>query len=153
MSEDIIGIPLTPLPMVLTRGRDFVWGFENLGTNDSPEAFPAGDLYFELDTGGQHNAIQRVGVLHANGGTYKLGFNGNYPSAPDIDYNDISENPQNQPGDITDYLERVPTASIQYFPQPTTVGLGNVKVSPVELYPEWRLISSCQVLRRMRFSL
>ncbi len=134
----VIGTELEQDTLVLTRGRDFIWNFVNKDINGSPVNYPAGDLYFELDTGGKHNAIQRVGVLHANGGTYKLGFNGVYPAAPDIDYNDISVNPQNQPGDITDYLERVSTAGILHFPTPSVVGLGNVKVSDVELYPEWR---------------
>lgn len=135
---DTIGLELDIDTLYLTRGRDFKWLWEQQDSSGTPVDFPAGELYFELDTGGAHNAIQRVGILHANGGTYKLGFNGNYPADPQIDYNDISINPENQPGDITDYIERIPTASIPFFPRNTTIGAGNVSVSDVELYPEWR---------------
>jgi hypothetical protein len=133
-----IGVELYPDALVLTEGRDFKWTFENVDSVGSPVDYPAGDLFFELDTGGQHNAVQRIGVLHANQGTYRLGFDGNYPALPDIDYSDISVNPQGQPGDITDYIERIQTVSIPYFPRNDVVGAGNVKVSDVELYPEWR---------------
>jgi hypothetical protein len=46
-----IGLKLPPETLVLTRGRDFRWAFQNLDANLDPEDFPAGDLYFELATG------------------------------------------------------------------------------------------------------
>lgn len=45
-----IGVPLLPDQLVLTTGRDFRWAFENLDDNNQPEAFPLGELYFELET-------------------------------------------------------------------------------------------------------
>jgi hypothetical protein len=47
----IIGIALEADQLVLTTGRDFKWSFQNLDANGSPEAFPAGSLFFELQTG------------------------------------------------------------------------------------------------------
>lgn len=43
-----IGIELESESLVLTRGRDFRWAFQNLDENGQPEDFPAGDLYFEF---------------------------------------------------------------------------------------------------------
>ncbi|AHB31870.1 minor tail protein [Mycobacterium phage Jovo] len=120
----VIGIELEPDQLVLTRRRDFKWTFENLDDQGLPVNFPAGELFFELDTGGQHNAVQQVQVLGATGGTYTLNVNGN--DTPNIDYNDVSENPQGMAGDITDALE-------------AAVGVGNVKVHPVTLFPAWTM--------------
>ncbi|QDK03088.1 minor tail protein [Mycobacterium phage SydNat] len=120
----VIGIELEPDQLVLTRRRDFKWTFENLDDQGLPVDFPAGELFFELDTGGQHNAVQQVQVLGATGGTYTLNING--VNTPAIDYNDVSENPQGMAGDITDALE-------------AAVGVGNVKVHPVTLFPAWTL--------------
>ncbi|ATW60950.1 hypothetical protein SEA_ARAGOG_3 [Mycobacterium phage Aragog] len=120
----VIGIELEPDQLVLTRRRDFKWTFENLDEDGNAVDFPAGELFFELDTGGQHNAVQEVQVLGATGGTYTLNING--VNTPAIDYNDVSENPQGLAGDITDALE-------------AAVGAGNVKVNPVTLFPAWTL--------------
>lgn len=50
-----IGIELESDELVLTKGRDFRWTFENLDENNQPIDFPAGSLYFEfpyvLDSG------------------------------------------------------------------------------------------------------
>lgn len=119
-----IGIELDSDQLVLTRRRDFKWSFENRDAADNPISFPAGQLYFELDTGGQHNARQRVSITGATGGTYRLGNGTSW--TPAIDYNDVSENPQGLPGDITDALEAL-------------YGVGNVKVHPTTLYPSWTL--------------
>lgn len=119
-----IGIELDTDQLVLTRRRDFKWTFENLDEHGDPTPFPAGQLYFELDTGGQHNARQRVEISGATGGTYKLGNSTGW--TPAIDFNDVSENPQGLPGDVTDALE-------------TLFGAGNVKVYPTTLYPSWTL--------------
>lgn len=121
-----IGIELDPDQLVLTRGRDFKWHFENLDENEQPIPFPAGDLFFELQTRGEHNSKQEVRVLRANEGTYKLGLANSW-SAP-IDYYDAVENPHSQAGDITDALEGIPA-----------IGPGNVKVTPAQIYPVWRI--------------
>ena len=68
-----IGLAIEPDNIVLTRGRDFKWSFENLDDDGAPEDYPAGDLFFELDTGGEHNALQSIVVSGASGGTYNLG--------------------------------------------------------------------------------
>lgn len=44
-----IGLELEAVPLVLTKGRDFRWTFENLDENDASVAFPSGSLYFEFD--------------------------------------------------------------------------------------------------------
>lgn len=44
-----IGIKLTNDSLVLTRGRDFKWAFQNLDANGDPIDFPDGELYFEFD--------------------------------------------------------------------------------------------------------
>lgn len=121
-----IGTVLAADQLVLTRGRDFKWVFENLDENDEPANYPAGELYFELDTGGEHNALQEVSVTAASGGTFKLGVGGQW-TAP-IDYYDATENPAGQDGDITDALEAL-----------STVGAGNVLVQPVSYIPVWEL--------------
>jgi hypothetical protein len=47
-----IGIKLTPDSLVLTEGRDFIWAFQNIGSDgQTPEDFPVGELFIELDTG------------------------------------------------------------------------------------------------------
>lgn len=121
-----IGTVLAEDQLVLTRGRDFKWTFENTDENGEPTNFPAGELYFELDTGGETNAVQRVSVTSASGGTYKLGFK-DVLSTP-IDYYDATENPHGLDGDITDALESIPT-----------IGTGNVRVTPVSMVPVWEL--------------
>ena len=120
-----IGIELDPDELILTKGRDFKWAFQNLNESDAPENFPAGDLYFELFTGGEHNCIQRVSQKRASGGHYNL-LVGGVPSG-DIDYYDVTSAPQNLSGDITDALEAIPGLA------------GNVQVTNVALNPEWRI--------------
>ncbi|AEJ93399.1 minor tail protein [Mycobacterium phage Benedict] len=120
----VIGIELEPDQLVLTRRRDFKWTFENLDEDGNAVDFPAGELFFELDTGGQHNAVQEIQVLGATGGTYTLNING--VNTPAIDYNDVSENPQGMSGDLTDAVE-------------AAVGVGNAKIHPMTLFPAWTL--------------
>lgn len=43
-----IGVEILPEALVLTRGRDFKWSFENLDANGQPVDYPAGSLYFEF---------------------------------------------------------------------------------------------------------
>lgn len=121
----IIGLDIEPVPLVLQSRRDFKWSFQNLDEDGSPLNYPAGDLFFELDTGGQHNAVQRVSVLRANGGTYKLGLDGHWSA--DIDYYDVTNAPFNMGTDISDAIEGI-----------DGVGVGNVEVRSVSLRPEWR---------------
>ena len=121
-----IGLAIEPDNIVLTRGRDFKWSFENLDDDGAPEDYPAGDLFFELDTGGEHNALQSIVVSGASGGTYNLGVSGSM-SGP-IDFYDATSNPYGIDGDITDALEALPT-----------VGAGNVFVHPARLYPVWEI--------------
>src|SRR5699024_6237334 len=124
--SSVIGIELDTDTLVLTRGRDFKWQFENLDENDQPVDFPAGELFFELKTGGQHNAVQQVKVSDATGGTYTLSFDGE-TTAP-IDFYDVTENPHGLAGDVTDALEAL-----------STIGPGNVDVRPAKLIPFWEL--------------
>lgn len=128
-----IGIRLNTDRLVLTRGRDFTWTFDNLDENKTPEHpqgtptdYPAGDLYFELDTGGQHNALQEVQVLRASGGVYRFGFDGH--TTGNIDYYDVTVNPHGIDGDITDALVALPN-----------IGAGNVFVYPAKLIPVWEI--------------
>lgn len=121
-----IGLNLGTDSLVLTKGRDFKWSFQNLDNNRQAIPFPAGDLFFELQTRNETNAIQEVTVQQATGGTYKLEHGGSW-TAP-IDFNDVTNNPQNLSGDITDALVALPT-----------IGAGNVDVHPSTLYPVWEL--------------
>ena len=121
-----IGNDIEPMQLILQKGRDFTWAFENVDENDVPENFPAGQLFLELQTKGERNARQKVRVVEASGGTYKLGVLGEL-SGP-IDYYDSVENPHGMVGDITDALEAI-----------SVVGPGNVELSPAALYPAWEL--------------
>lgn len=123
-----IGVALPLDQLVLTRGRDFKWSFENLDASTPPQPieFPAGRLYFELQTRGETNSAQEVTVTQATGGTYKLGF-GEVLTAP-IDFNDVTDNPHNLSGDITDALVAL-----------STIGAGNVEVHPSSLIPVWEV--------------
>ncbi|AQT28217.1 hypothetical protein SEA_JABITH_6 [Mycobacterium phage Jabith] len=119
-----IGIVSDADTLVLWKGRDFKWSFENLDENRQPVDFPDGRLFIELQTGGEHNARQRVTITGATGGTYAFDILGE--TTPPIDYNDVSENPQGLPGDITEALE-------------AAAGVGNVEVYPTLLQPSWIL--------------
>jgi hypothetical protein len=43
-----IGIELESELLVLTKGRDFEWVFENLDPNNNPIDYPDGELFFEF---------------------------------------------------------------------------------------------------------
>jgi hypothetical protein len=120
-----IGIALGSDRLVLTRRRDFKWFFDNLDEDDTPIDFPAGRLFFELDTGGAHNSEQIVRIFRAKGGTYDLTVNvdpvpgvteGVGGITPDIGYSSES-------GPFKTALESV-------------VGAGNTEVSML-YYPQW----------------
>ena len=111
--------------LCLVTGRDFKATIENRDpVTKALVNWPSGSVFLELATGGEHNAVHRVYLTGATGGTYKLHVNGT--DTPNIDYNDVSENPQGLAGDITDAIE-------------TAVGAGNAVVHPVSLYPSWTL--------------
>ncbi|AHJ86618.1 minor tail protein [Mycobacterium phage CRB1] len=118
------GKPLDVEALWLVRGRDFKHSFTNKDKAGNPVPWPAGDLFLELETGGEHNALHQVYITGATGGTYGLTLNGN--PTPAIDYNDVSENPQGLAGDIQDAVD-------------LAVGAGNALVHPVSLYPSWTL--------------
>lgn len=46
--SDVIGTVLEPMQLVLTKGRDFKWSFQNLNDAGVPTNFPGGSLYFEF---------------------------------------------------------------------------------------------------------
>lgn len=119
-----LGITAEPDSLVLWRRRDYKWNFLNLDAKGNPVPFPPGRLFYELQTGGQHNARQRVTIDRATGGTYSFDILGK--TTPPIDFNDVSQNPQGLPGDITDALE-------------AAVGVGNVEVHPTLQQPSWIL--------------
>ena len=121
-----IGITLDAEALVLWKGRDFRWIFHNQDDRGNPVDFPPGRLFLELQTGGQHNAVQEVRVSSASGGTYKLGYKGEFTDP--IDFYDVTENPHSLAGDVTDALEGIPG-----------IGQGNVVVRPARLIPVWEL--------------
>jgi hypothetical protein len=69
----VIGVDLDPDILVLVKNRDFKWTFDNVDVKDQPQNFPAGRLFFELQTGGAASCQQTLEVDGANGGTWKLG--------------------------------------------------------------------------------
>ncbi|QTF81431.1 hypothetical protein SEA_TARSUSIV_7 [Mycobacterium phage TarsusIV] len=118
------GKPLDVEALWLVRGRDFKWTFTNKDKAGNPVPWPAGDLFLELETGGEHNALHQVYITGATGGTYTLKLNGT--NTPAIDFNDVSDNPQGLAGDIQDAVD-------------AALGAGNGLVYPVSLYPAWTL--------------
>lgn len=123
----VYGVDLDTDLLVLTRGRDFKWAFDNVDpTTKEPVNFPAGNLFFELQTRGESNARQLVTVSGAMSGSYKLGFGGHNTSA--LNWSAVTTNPQNISGGIQSALEAV-----------TGIGSGNVVVRPGSLVPVWQL--------------
>lgn len=123
---DQIGLELDSDTLYLTRGRDFKWLFENTDTAGDSVDYPAGELYFELDTKGQHNALQEVRVSSAVDGSYTLSLDG-HPTAA-IEYYDITADPFTIASEVQAALEALPN-----------VGAGNVLVHPAALVPAWRI--------------
>lgn len=122
----VIGVDIDQEVLVLQKRRDFVWAFQNLDDANQPLAFPAGDLLFELVTGGEHNCVQQVEILQAEGGTYTLWYDG-VESDP-IDYYEPDTSPYDLTIDVRSALENIPA-----------IGDGNVKVSTTGLTPVWNL--------------
>lgn len=123
---DQIGVDLAPDVIVLQKGRDFEWAFQSFDEFNNPTPMQPGRLYFELDTGGSHNARQRVRVSGTDGGTYRLGLYGIW-SGP-INYYDSIQNPTSMATGITHAIEQM-----------SSVGLGNVVVHQAQLFPSWRI--------------
>lgn len=121
-----VGVDLDSEQLVITKGRDWRWQFQNTNKYKAAEDYPPGNMFLEFDTGGQVNAEQNVNVTGASGGTYRLIHNGN-KSVP-IDFNDLTENPTEQHVDVLDALEGIPS-----------IGPGNVELTSVGLYPAWRI--------------
>lgn len=120
----VIGVDIPADRLMLQKGRDFQWQFQNLDpTTGAPTNYPAGQLYFEFDTGNEHNAIQEVFVTMASGGTYKLGLDGSF--TPNIDYYDVTNAPQHMGGDIQTAVNAISGLN------------GNNEVRSVSLRPEW----------------
>lgn len=121
-----IGIALGSDRLVLTRRRDFQWFFDNLDEDDEPLAFPAGELFFEIDSGGQHNAVQVIRQGRSEAGTYNFDVSiTDRPGKPDlvgttdmIPYNSES-------GPFRTALEEI-------------VGAGNASVHMM-YYPQWTI--------------
>jgi hypothetical protein len=120
-----IGVDIQSERLVLQSHRDFKWTFQNLDSTGTPTNFPGGQLWFEFDSGGEHNAIQQVTVSRASGGTYKLGY-GSIWSVP-IDYYDVTNAPNGMGVDIFDAISGI-----------SGIGTSNVEVRSVRLSPEWR---------------
>ena len=126
-----VGVDLASESLVITSGRDWKWKFLNTNKYGASEDYPPGDMLLEFDVGGQHNAVQRVKVTGASGGTYKLGHvsdKGLLSWSVPIDFNDLTVNPTEQHVDILDALEGIPS-----------IGPGNVDLTSVGLFPAWRL--------------
>lgn len=121
-----IGSDVTQDEIVIQRRRDFTWNFENLDDDDLPINFPAGDLFFELETGGEHNCVQQVEILQSEGGTYTLWYDG-VESDP-IDYYEPDTSPYDMTIDVRSALENIPA-----------IGAGNISVSTTGLDPVWNL--------------
>lgn len=124
-----IGTELDVDSLVLTRGRDFKWGFDNLddSTPPQPTDFPSGELYFELLTGGEQNAIQEITMTRASGGSYTASFNGSSPTAA-LAFDTVTHSTEDATVDIQSALEGL-----------STIGAGNVYVHPAKLYPVWEI--------------
>lgn len=126
--SSVIGVELAPIQLVLTRGRDFKWSFQNLDDSKPPVAvdYPAGDLYFELNTGGEVDSLQQIEITRASGGTYKLSFNGQTTAA--IAFDEIVNSPEGATPDVTSALEAL-----------SSIGAGNVSIAPAQLFPVWEI--------------
>jgi hypothetical protein len=111
-----VGVDLEYDTLVLYKGRDFRWSFQNLDVSRDPINFPAGDLFFELATGNEHNARQSVIITGAAGGTYTLGVLGQTTSAIPWDASELV---------VQERLEAL-----------STVGYGNVQVTGSYI-PQW----------------
>lgn len=113
-----IGIDLELDLLLLTRGRDFRWTFDNLDDSNPPQLvdFPAGDLFFELSTRGEHNGRGHIDIVGANGGSYWLKIGSSI--SPELPF---------------DASQVVVKQAIESF---TEVGAGNVQVTGYYT-PQW----------------
>lgn len=126
----VIGVELDSDQLVLTQGRDFAWNFQNLDPTSTPSNpvytdFPAGELYFEFQTGGAQSAIQQVEVTGADGGTYTLALD-SVATVP-MAFNLVTHAPVGTGNpDIQTELQSL-----------SNIGAGNVYVQPAQLFPVW----------------
>lgn len=125
---DTIGVDLGQDRLVLTRGRDFKWSFQNLDDSTPPQPidFPPGELFFELQTRGETNAKQHVEVLRSQGGSYSLSYGG--VASDPIDYYEADDAPYDLTIDVRSALENIPA-----------IGVGNVLVTSDGFNPVWHL--------------
>ncbi|BBX09483.1 DUF7264 domain-containing protein [Mycolicibacterium aichiense] len=121
-----IGIELDKESLVVTKGRDFTWAFDNIDAQGNPTPFPPGDLFFELETGGEHNCVQQVEILGAEDGIYTFSYDG--AESEPIDFYNADQSPYDLTVDVRSALENIPA-----------IGAGNVKVSRTGLNPVWHL--------------
>lgn len=138
-----LGVDLRPDVMFLTRGRDFRWNFQSLDSAGNPVDFPAGELYFELDTGGQQDSIQSIVIDKATGGTWTATLDGHSTGALNFDI--ASVNPEGVGVDLQNSLEGLPN-----------VGAGNVTVTNTGLHSNWavaiELASASNEVQLLTFS-
>lgn len=140
----VIGVELQQELLVLTRGRDFRWSFQNTdSTTKQPTAYPAGDLYFELDTGGQQDAVQQIVIDKANAGTWTATFGGQTTSGLGFDI--AAQNPEGVGVDLQNSLEGL-----------SSIGAGNVEVTSLGLHSNWAiditLASAASEIQQLSFS-
>lgn len=121
-----IGLEFDRDDLVLKRGRDFKWAFDYTDETGAPANYPPGDLYLELYTGGEHNAVQDIEIKYAAGGEYRLGVNGTFSDL--IEFDTLTQRPHLDQDSVKGFLEDIPG-----------VGDGNVLVSPAILTPTWQL--------------
>jgi len=116
-----IGVDLELDQLVLTRGRDFKWTFENVDEHKELVNFPAGDLFFEISTHGEHNGRGHFDQQGSTGGTYRISDGTNTSSALTFDAS-----------------EAVVKQAIEDLP---TVGAGNVNVTG-SYTPQWICVTT-----------
>lgn len=121
-----IGEGLRPETLVLTSGRDFRWQFACQDDTGTAADIPNGELFFELDTGGQADAVYQLEQTATSGGTYQLEFNGHTTTA--LNFDAVVQSPEDATPDITSALEALPS-----------IGVGNVALTPAQLFPVWEI--------------
>lgn len=113
------GVDLELSKLTLVRGRDFKWAFQNLDENAEPIDFPDGQLFFEIQTGGEHDATQTIAMSGTSGGTYTVAIDGHTADALPFDAS-----------------QDVVRGAIESLPN---IGTGNVAVSAWYL-PTWTVV-------------
>ena len=117
----MIGVELDPIPLIITKGRDFRWSFQHRDKDGKDIAFPAGRLYFELQTGGASSSSQSIELDRATGGSFSVSLGGSRSAALPFDAR-----------------AAVVQAALEGLP---SVGVGNVRVS-ADVTPVWLFTGS-----------